>query len=435
MSNELTGIFGALVLFAAILLRVPVAVALGLTGFLGYAAIEGWPRALYVLGSTPFDMAHGYFLSVVPLFVLMGAIAFRSGLSRDLFVAANAMFSGRRGALAMATIGACAGFGAICGSSLATAATMTRVAVPEMRALGYDNRLSTGSVASAGTLAILIPPSVIMVIYAIIAEQSVAKLFAAGLVPGLMLTLFHLVVVWGLVRIHPEWAPTAPALPWSRRLRDLTRMWQMVLLFLLSIGGIYVGWFSPTEAAAVGAFGALVLSFIFGERFGWRTFAESLHEAATTTAMLFFIVIAAVLFSYFLVQTRIPQALVDWVKAMGFAPLTVIIALTVFYVILGCFVDSLGMVLITVPVFFPLVTSLGYDPIWFGILLVVVVEIGLITPPVGMNLFVIQAQQPDVPLWHLYQGILPFLLADTALIVFLLVWPELALWLPRLLYR
>jgi tripartite ATP-independent transporter DctM subunit len=212
-------------------------------------------------------------------------------------------------------------------------------------------------------------------------------------------------------------------------------MWQMLLLFLLSIGGIYVGWFSPTEAAAVGAFGALVLSFAFGRGFGWRAFAASLHEAVTTTAMLFFIVIAAVLFSYFLVQTHIPQALTDWIKAVGIAPLTTMLALIVFYVILGCFVDSLGMVLITVPIFFPLVTSLGYDPIWFGILVVVVVEIGLITPPVGMNLFVIQAQQPDVPLWQVYQGIAPFLLADAALIALLLVWPDVALWLPRLLYQ
>ncbi len=434
MTPEAVGLVSIVVLMAMVLVRIPVAVALGVVGVCGYAAVDGWPRALNRLGNTPFDIASGYALSVVPLFLLMGAVAARSGMSYDLFRAANALFSGRRGTLAMASIGACAGFGAICGSSLATAATMSRIAIPEMLRFGYDERLATGSVASGGTLGILIPPSVILVIYAIIAQQSVAELFAAGLIPGLLLALFHVVVVWAVCAVRPAAAPVGAKMPFGDRMRDIRGIWQVLVLFLVSVGGIYIGLFSPTEAAAVGAAGAIVLGFAT-RRIGLRDTVDAAFETVRTTAMLFFIIVAAAIYAYFLVQTRLPQGLVDWVGGLALPPYAVLVLLVLFYLVLGCFLETLGMILITVPVFLPLVLDLGYDPIWFGVLLVVVVEVGLITPPVGMNLFVIRAQMPQLPIATLYRGILPFLTADAALILVLFLVPGVALWLPDILFR
>jgi tripartite ATP-independent transporter DctM subunit len=387
------------------------------------------------LAATPFELSEAYSLSVVPLFLLMGAVASASGMSQDLFRATNALFAGRRGTVAMAAVGACAGFGAICGSSLATAATMSRIAIPEMRRLGYDERLATGAVASGGTLGILIPPSVILILYAIIAQASVAQLFAAGLVPGLVLTLLHVIVIWVLVAWRPELAPAAARrdISWWRRLRDVAAMWQVVALFVVAVGGIYAGFFSPTEAAAVGAACAIVLGFAT-RKIDLRGLRAALAETVRTTAVLFIIVLMAFVYSYFLVLTNLPQSLVAFVQAAEWSPLTVMLVLILFYLVLGCFLDALGMILVTVPVFLPLVLDLGYSPIWFGILLVLVVEIGLITPPVGMNLFVIKAQQPDIAIGTLYRGVLPFLSAGATLIVLLLLFPALALWLPQILF-
>jgi len=434
MATEWIGILSIVAIVALVLLRIPVAVAMGLVGTIGYAIVDDWSAALNRLGNTPFELAEGYSFSVVPLFLLMGAVASRSGMSQDLFRAASALFAGRRGTVAMAAVGACAGFGAICGSSLATAATMSRIAIPEMRRLGYNERLAAGAVASGGTLGILIPPSVILIVYAVIAQESVAQLFAAGLIPGLILTALHVVVIWALVRWRPSLAPSAGEKPsWSIRLREVTRMWQMLVLFVISVGGIYAGIFSPTEAAAVGCLGAIVLGFAT-RRIGFGDVWQSLAETVRTTAVLFFIVIMAFVYAYFLVLTRLPQSLVEFVTVLELSPLTVMLLLIVFYLVLGCFLDAMGMILITVPVFLPLIIGLGYDPVWFGILVVLVVEIGLITPPVGMNLFVIRAQQPDIAIATLYRGVLPFLSAGALLIALLLAFPALALWFPRILY-
>ncbi|MEQ9814193.1 MAG: TRAP transporter large permease [Azospirillaceae bacterium] len=433
MSPEIIGLISVVGLIALVLLRIPVGVAMGVAGLVGYAGLDGWHRALNRLGNTPFELSNGYSLTVVPLFLLMGAVAARSGMSRDLFRAANALFTGRRGTLAMASIGACAGFGAVSGSSLATAATMSRIAIPEMQRYGYHDRLSTGAVASGGTLGILIPPSVILIVYAIIAQTPVEELFAAGLIPGLVLAFLHIVVVWLICRLRPDWAPPTPRIRGLARLAEVARMWEMLVLFLVSIGGIYIGLFSPTEAASIGAALAIALGFATG-RLTPKGAMEAVVETVRTAAMLFFIVIMAYYFAYFLVLTRLPQGLVEWVQEMGFSAMIVILLLIGFYLILGCFLDALGMILITVPVFLPLVIALGFDPIWFGVLVVVVVEVGLITPPVGMNLFVIRAQQPDMPLATLYRGIVPFLGADAALIVLLLLFPALATWLPGLLF-
>ncbi|HLF11148.1 MAG TPA: TRAP transporter large permease [Gammaproteobacteria bacterium] len=434
MATELVGVSSFVVIIGMVMLRVPVAVAMGIVGTIGYAIVDDWSSALNRIGNTPFELAEGYALSVVPLFMLMGAVASRSGMSQDLFRAANGLFAGRRGTAAMAAVGASAGFGAICGSSLATAATMSRIAIPEMRRLGYDERLAVGAVASGGTLAILIPPSVILIVYAVMAQDSVAQLFAAALIPGLVLTVLHLIVIWALCRWRPELAPAAQiAMRWPERLKAIAGMWQIVVLFGVSVGGIYIGFFSPTEAAAVGCLGAMLIGFAT-KRIGREELVASLVETVRTTAVLFFIVIMAFVYAYFLILTHLPQSLVGLVTDLQLSPLTVMLLLVAFYVVLGCFLDSLGMILITVPVFLPLVLGLGYDSVWFGVLVVVVVEIGLITPPIGMNLFVIRAQQPEIGIGSLYRGVLPFLAADAAFIALLFIFPALALWLPRVLF-
>jgi tripartite ATP-independent transporter DctM subunit len=407
--------------------------AMGLVGVVGYAAIDGWERAFIAAGLTPYDLTDKYDLTVVPLFVLMGSVASRAGMSAELYRAANAMFSGLRGALAMGTIGACAGFGAICGSSLATAATMTRVAVPEMRRYGYDEKIATGVVASGGILGVLIPPSVVLVVYAIIAEQGVPQLFAAALFPGLASAALHIVVIAAIGYLQPHRLPTSASLPFGQRISELGQLWKMVILFGIAVGGIYSGFMSPTEAAAVAAFAAIVIAFAT-RRMNGRSFFEALLESIWTTGVLFIIVIGAFLFSYFMALTQLPNAVTEWVQALGVGPWVVILMMVVFYIVLGCFLDAISMILITVPVFLPIALALGYDGIWFGILVLVAVEVGMITPPVGLNIFVIRAQMPDIALGDVFRGIVPFLAAHFALIALLMLLPGLALWLPGVLY-
>jgi C4-dicarboxylate transporter DctM subunit len=420
-------------LFALIMLRIPIAVALGIAGLLGYAAIDGWDRAFLAAASTPYDLIQQYDLTVIPLFVLMGVVASRGGMSAELYRAANAMFSGLRGSLAIGTIAACAGFGAICGSSLATAATMAPVAIPEMRRHGYDERLSTGVVASGGVLGVLIPPSVVLVVYAIIAQQSVALLFAATLIPGIVFAILHIVIIVGIGYLQPRRLPPSPSMPLKERIDAVRGLWKVGILFGIAVGGIYSGFMSPTEAAAVAAFTAVVIAFAT-RSMTLDEFLDCMMETVWTSANLFFIVIGAFLFAYFTALTQLPNALTTWVHGLGVAPWMVMVLLIAFYVALGCFLDAISMILITVPVFLPLAVALGYDAIWFGILALVAVEVGMVTPPVGLNIFVIRAQMPDIRLTDIYMGIAPFLLAYFALMAMLLAWPGLALWLPKVLY-
>lgn len=433
MSPQMIGVVGMLALLVLIFIRVPVAIALALVGMVGYAAIEGWGKALLIVGTTPFEVASGYALSVLPLFILMGQVTSKAGMATKMFEASKAIFNGFKGSESMATIGACAGFGAICGSSLATAATMSQVAIPEMRKCGYDDRLSAGVVAAGGTLGILIPPSIIFVIYAVVAQQSLLKLFAAGLLPALLLTLLYLATVLLVIKAFPGWARGDDLLNWPERLRRLTALWEIAFLFGLSIGGMYLGWFSPTEGAAIGAFTAIALSMATG-RLTPAGLWECAIKAVQTTAMLLMIIIGAYVFSYFTVLTQVPTGLAAWVRDMGLPPLAVMTVLVLIYIVLGCFLDGIGMILVTVPIFFPLVVENGFDPIWFGVLLVVVIEVGLIHPPLGMNLFVIRAQIADIKLKAIYLGTLPFLAAQGVLIVLLLLFPRLATWLPEILY-
>ncbi len=434
MSAAAIGGLGAGALFVLLFLRVPVWAALTIVGFVGNAAIAGWTTSFAVAGLTPFDSASTYELSVIPLFVFMGEVASQTRLSSDLFVASRVLLSGLRGGLSVATLAASACFGAVCGSSVATAATMTRIALPEMRKAGYDGGLATGSLAAGGSLGILIPPSIILVIYAAIAEQSVPKLFAAALFPGLLLTALYIAVALIIARLVPRYAPTEPSASLKQRLAALRGPWQFIALFVVTIGGIYAGIFSPTEAAAIGAFGAVMLG-VLGRRITWNQLFDAVSNSVIVSCVLFIIIIGAKLFSYFMVQTQLPAMLAVAANAYNLPGVAVMALIIVAYVAMGCFLEGIGMVLITVPVFLPIVTKFGYDPIWFAVIVVIVVELGLIHPPVGMNLFIIQAQAPDIKLTSIYRGIIPFLIAPLLLIVIMFLFPELALWLPKILYK
>jgi C4-dicarboxylate transporter DctM subunit len=433
MTPSLIGASGVLILFALLFLRVPVWIALVLVGFFGNVIVLGWPGAFALAGTVPFDVASSYTLSVVPLFILMGEVASESKLSGELFKAARVILSGFRGGLAVATLSASALFGAVSGSSLANAATMTRMALPELRKAGYDDGLATGCIAAGGSTDILIPPSIILVIYAAIAELSVPKLLAAGLIPGLVLTGLYIAVALAMVHIRPDYAPDSENHSLRERIAALREPWQFVALFVVTIGGIYAGVFSPTEAASIGAFGAILLGML-GRRMTMRDLLRAIESSVVVSGLLFVIIMGANLFSSFMVQTHLPELLIEGARAFNLSGLTVIVLIILGYIVLGCFLEGIGMVLITVPVFQPIVTKFGYDPIWFAIIVVVMVEVGLIHPPVGMNLFVIQAQAPDVKITSIYRGIIPFLVAPLILIVLLFLFPGLVLWLPKALY-
>jgi len=432
LSNLAIGSLGVLALLVVLVLRVPIGVALALVGACGYAAIDGWRHALSVVAAVPFELANAYSLSVVPLFILMGAVASRGNMAKEMFDACNGLFSGVRGALANATVGACALFGAICGSSIATAATFSKVAIPEMRRHGYDPAFAAGAVAAAGTLDVLIPPSVLIAIYALSAEQSLPKLYAAAFIPGFVLAGLYVIAVWVVAWLRPAWVPRVPGMKLRERLRAATGMWKLAVLFFFAVFGIYLGWFSPTEAAAVAAFAAIVIAFAT-RAMDSRGLVDALFESVYTTASIFFIVIGAFIFSRFIVLTQFPVELARWVREAGLGPFGVLAAVMGLYLLLGTFLDEVSTIVITVPVTLPLVASIGYDGIWFGIFVTVMCTIGLISPPTGMTVFVIQAQHPEIPVAKIYRGTLPFLAADFVLVALLAAFPGLALWLPRVL--
>jgi C4-dicarboxylate transporter DctM subunit len=429
MTTALIGILGVAGLLLLIFARVPIALALAASGLCGYAALDGWAKALKMFGAVPFNLASAYSLSVIPLFILMGAVASRANMAKELFQASNAVFSGMRGALANATIGACALFGAICGSSIATAATFSKVAIPEMKRHGYEPAFAAGCVASAGTLDVLIPPSVLLAIYAIVAEQSLPRLYAAAFVPGFLLAALYVAAVFVVAWLRPGWVPTVPGMKLAARLRATLGMWKLAVLFFFAVFGIYLGWFSPTEAAAVAAFAAIVIAFAT-RQMGWRGLLEALLETAYTTAAIFFIVVGAFIFSRFIVLTQFPNEVARWVQTAGVGPFWILAAVIGLYVLLGTFLDEVSTILITVPVTLPLVLGIGYDGVWFGIFVTVMCTIGLISPPTGMTVFVIQAQHPEIPVQRIYLGTLPFLLADFVLVGLLIAAPAIVSWLP-----
>lgn len=431
METTLFGVIGFALVLGLMLIQVPVAVAMGVVGALGFLWLQGWDGLAYVMGSSPFESVIPYSLSTVPLFVMMGVFATYAGLSRQLYDAAYAFLGHYRGGLALATIGACAAFGSICGSAIATAATMCRVALPEMRRRGYADSLATATVAAGGTLGILIPPSIILLIYALLTEQSLGKLYVAALLPGLLGTALYMLAITAITRLSPASGPAGERMPWPQRGRTLKNVWPVFLLFVIVIGGMFIGVFSPNEAASVGAVGALIFA-LAGRTMTLGRFKDSLRETAATSAMIFLILIGAGLFNFFLEITNAPQFVVSQIQALGLSPAMFLVLLTIFYVVLGALMDDLAMMLLTLPFVFPAVQALGIDPIWFGIYMVTIVEIGMIVPPVGMNLFVIQGVG-QVKLQTVIRGILPFVLADLVRVGLLIGFPAIVLWLPSLM--
>ncbi|MEQ8696233.1 MAG: TRAP transporter large permease [Bauldia litoralis] len=429
MTAALVG-FAALMLL--ILLRLPIAFAMALVGFAGFWFLEGLQISAANATVVIQTATTNYELAVVPMFILMGNLVAKAGLSKELYDASNAFLGHRRGGLAMATIVACGGFSAVSGSSLATAATMSRVAIPSMLRHGYSQSLATGSVASGGTLGILIPPSVILVIYGIMTESNIGQLFAAGILPGVAGILLYLVAIFAVVALDPRAAPNTARSSWRMRLRSLRNVWGVILLFALVMGGIYFGVFTPTEAAGVGAAGAFLFALL-RRLLTWRTLFECLLESARTSAIMFAILIGALIFSNFVNVAGMPQALAGAISESGLAPMAIILVIVLVYLILGCVFDTIGMILLTVPIFYPIVSGAGFDLIWFGILVVVVTEIGLITPPIGMNVYMIKSMVPEVPAGTIFRGVLPFIGADIARLALILFLPGVVLWLPKLM--
>ena len=417
------------VIFALALLRVPLAFAMGAVGYVGLGLLRGWDASAASAAQVVYDTGFAYTLSVVPLFILMGNFVARAGLANELFRAAYAFIGHVRGGLAHATIIACAGFGAICGSSIATAATMSKVAYPSMRRHGYSDYLSTGVIAAGGTLGIMIPPSTIMVIYGIVTETNIGKLFAAGVLPGLLCAAMMMVGVSWITWRDPSAGPAAERATWKERFTALRDIWGVALLVVVVLGGIYGGIFTATEGAGIGASGAFFFAWARGS-LSWAVLYEVLVESARTTAMLFTILIAATIFSSFVNFTTMPGDLKDWILHLGLSPLMVVGAMMLIYVLLGTIMEELSMVLLTIPVFFPIVTGLGFDPVWFGVLIVLVVQIGLISPPVGMNLFVLNALLKEVSLPQIFRGVWLFVAMLVVALVLCLEFPWLSLWLP-----
>ena len=424
----------ALIAFAVMLgltfLRLPIAFSMALVGFLGFAYVVNFNAALSMVGSVAFETGMSYTLSIVPLFILMGNLVTRAGLSAELYRVSYAFLGHRRGGLAMATILACGGFGAVCGSSLATAATMAKVAMPSMRKYGYSDALAAGSIAAGGTLGILIPPSVVMVIYGILTETNIGKLFIAGILPGLVAIACYLSAVAVTVRIDAKAGPRGERISWHERLVALGDVWGVLILFLVVIGGIYGGIFTPTEAAGIGAGGGLVF-LLARQGFDWRMLRTILVESAVTTGMIFTILIGALIFANFINMTGMPTELTAYAEQFRETPLLVIIAILVIYVALGCVLESMSMILLTVPMFYPLVAHLGYDLVWFGIIVVVVTEISMITPPVGLNVFVLRSVLPDVPTQTVFRGVMPFIVADIVRLGILVAFPAITLYLTQ----
>ena len=434
----------SLIAFAALLLlivaRVPIVFAMGIVGFAGYALLIGWDPAMAMVTTVTYETGLSYGLSVVPLFILMGNLVTKAGLSDELYTASHAFLGRRRGGLAMATIVACGGFSAVCGSSLATAATMSKVALPPMRKFGYADSLATGSIAAGGTLGILIPPSVILVIYGIMTESDIGKLFIAGILPGLLGVLLYLLAVMATVHFYPESGPPGEARGWADKVQALKGVWGVLLLFMLVIGGIYGGVFTPTEAAGIGASGAFFFALL-RKKLSFQGLMETLANSARTTAMIFAVLLGALIFSNYINVAGLPNELTDWVTALNLSPMMVVLLILCIYIMLGCILESLSMILLTVPVFYPLIASLDFgtmiDPelvlIWFGIVVVVVTEISLITPPVGLNVFVLKAVLPDIPLKTIFKGVTPFWCADIVRLLILVFIPGISILLPSLM--
>ncbi len=440
MSNLEIGLTSFPLLLVLIFLRIPIGLAMFLVGLGGLYFLTGNPNiALAKLKTETYSTFSSYSLSIVPMFLLMGHFATLGGMSQALFKAAESFLGHRRGGVAMAAVGACAGFGAICGSSLATAATMSQVALPELRRYGYSGGFSTATLAAGGTLGILIPPSVILVIYAILTEQNIAKLFLAAFVPGILAAVGYMITISIYVRLHPDAAGVREPIPMSELFKALADVWPVLLVFTTVVGGIYLGVFTPTEGAAVGAAGTGLIA-LFNGGLNKSTLIESFMATARSTAMIFFIVLGAGFYNGFLALSQVPQELSNYVVGLGYSPWVILAIILSLYLIFGCVMDSLSMILLTIPIFFPIIASLDFGltmeetAIWFGIIVLIVVEVGLITPPVGMNLFVINSMDRLTPMVETYKAVMYFVASDVIRVIVLIAFPGITLFLLRLLH-
>ena len=430
--NPITiGLLGIAALLVVFLLRMPVGFAMALVGLVGFSCLVSPEAGLSILSRDVFHSFSSYSLTVIPMFVFMGSIAFASGMSRRLYDAGYALLGKLRGGLAMATVAGCAAFAAISGSTNATAAAMGRVSLPEMKRYNYADSLATGSVAAAGSLGILIPPSTIFIIYGIMTEQSIGKLFVAGVFPGLILAALFIVVVALVCWRDPSLAPTGAATNWKEKIAGLTGISEMLVLFGLVIGGLFLGWFSPTQAGGAGAAGALLIGLVRGQ-LTWQGFLGAVKDALRITCMVMIIVTGAVVFGHFMAVAKIPLMLAAWVVGLPLPPVAIMGVIVLIYLLGGCFMDALALITLTIPIFYPAVLALGFDPIWFGVIIVLVTEIGVITPPVGVNVYVIKGIAEDVPLETIFKGILPFLGALIIAVGILMAFPEIATFLPSL---
>jgi len=428
----LIGLTGLAAMFVLILLQVPVGVSMGIVGAIGTGLIIGFAPALSLLGTEPSAAMATNGLAVIAMFLLMGNLANVGGLSSELYRLAESFLGHRRGGLLYATIGACAGFGAVCGSSVATAATMVRVALPQMLARGYSPSLAAGSIASGGTLGMIIPPSVVMILYAILTENSIIALFLAAIIPGLLAVVFYFIAISITLRLFPNLAPLGRRASWPERWQATRSNWAVLLLAAAVSGGIYTGVFTVIEAASVGASLALGLA-LMRRRLSYRSFLSCLGDTASNTGLIFVIIIGASIFSYFATLSGLPEAAVNFISGLGLPPIGVLFLLLILYLILGSIFDTIAAMVLTLPFVYPLVTSLGYDPIWWGVINVVIIELGMITPPIGINVFVLHAMAEDLPLGEIYRGAVPFIVADLARLLLLVFVPTISLWLPDVL--
>ena len=429
MSPVTVGILGVLLLFLLLAMRMQIGFSMALVGFLGFAVLNALKPSFVILGMEPFKIGAAYSLTVIPLFILMGQFANHSRMGFEVYQTVYRWIGFLPGGLSMATITACGGFAAISGSSLAAAATMGMVALPEMKRFKYDDALATGCIAAGGTLGILIPPSTVMIIYGILTELPIAPLFIAGIVPGVLLTLLFILAVFIMTKIKPELGPPGPTFTLKEKIYSLKDTWSILTLFVLVIGGLYTGWFTPTEAAGVGAFGAFVITIV-KKKLTWQNLTGSLAQTIRTTAMVFLILIGAHIFGYFLTISQIPDQLSILASEAGLNRYIVLAIMILFYIVLGCFMEGLAIMVLTIPIVFPLVLDMGFDPIWFGVIITLVMEMSLITPPVGINVFIISGIAKDVPMYTIFRGVLPFWVAMLVCIIILIIFPQFALFLP-----
>ena len=429
MSGDTVTLIGFVALFVLMLLRVPVGMAMGLVGVVGYGLIAGFEPALKLVGQTSMRTVTDYTFGVIPMFMLMGALVSVSGVSKELFRAADACIGHLRGGLGMATVLACGGFAAICGSSVATAATFSTVAYPEMRRYGYPQSFSTGVIAAGGTLGAMLPPSTVLAVYAVLTQQDIGKLFMAGILPGLLAMSMYVLAIVVIVAIAPKMLPAGPRRSWPERRAALKDVWPSLVLFVFVIGGLYGGLFTPTEAGGMGAGGAFILG-VLRRKLDRRNLRSALLQATRTAAAVFTVLIGALLFGYFLTITQAPQKLTEFLTGLGVGRYGVLALIMLMYLVLGCLMDAMAMIILTVPIIFPVITHLGFDPIWFGIIIVMTVELGLIHPPVGMNVFVIKSVIHEVSFTTIFKGVIPFVLTDILRLVILIAFPVIALWLP-----